>query len=72
MAHRGRLNVLTHVMGKPYRELFGEFEGSHPTRTPTASTGDVKYHMGYRGARDVPDAGRSTWSSCPTRATSRS
>jgi len=55
MAHRGRLNVLTHVMGKPYRTLFSEFEGVHAD-TDTGS-GDVKYHMGYRGGRDVPDAG---------------
>ncbi len=51
MAHRGRLNVLTHVMGKPYRDLFSEFEGVHAD-TDTGS-GDVKYHMGYRGGRDV-------------------
>jgi 2-oxoglutarate dehydrogenase E1 component len=47
MAHRGRLNVLTHVMGKPYEVLFGEFEGRHPNADSDSETGDVKYHMGY-------------------------
>jgi 2-oxoglutarate dehydrogenase E1 component len=56
MAHRGRLNVLTHVMGKPYEVLFGEFEGRHPDAASESETGDVKYHMGYRGRRAV--AGR--------------
>jgi 2-oxoglutarate dehydrogenase E1 component len=51
MAHRGRLNVLTHVMGKPYETLFGEFEGRHPDASSESETGDVKYHMGYRGRR---------------------
>jgi 2-oxoglutarate dehydrogenase E1 component len=52
MAHRGRLNVLTNVMGKPYEALFAEFEGHHDSADENA-TGDVKYHMGYNGARDV-------------------
>ncbi|HEY9228472.1 MAG TPA: 2-oxoglutarate dehydrogenase E1 component [Gemmatimonadaceae bacterium] len=56
-AHRGRLNILTHVMGKPYRTLFGEFEGHHPDTNAESDTGDVKYHMGYQGVRDVPGAG---------------
>jgi 2-oxoglutarate dehydrogenase E1 component len=57
MAHRGRLNVLTHVMGKPYRTLFGEFEGHHPDTNAESDTGDVKYHMGYIGKREVPGVG---------------
>ncbi len=57
MAHRGRLNVLTHVMGKPYRALLEEFEGHHPATNAESDTGDVKYHKGYRGTRDVPGAG---------------
>ncbi len=57
MAHRGRLNVLTHVMGKPYRALLGEFEGHHPTTDADSPTGDVKYHKGYCGTRDIPGAG---------------
>ena len=57
MAHRGRLNVLTHVMGKPYRALLDEFEGHHPDTNAESDTGDVKYHMGYGGARDVPGIG---------------
>ena len=51
MAHRGRLNVLTHVMGKPYRALLEEFEGRHPATNADSDTGDVKYHKGYRGER---------------------
>ncbi len=57
MAHRGRLNVLTHVMGKPYRALLEEFEGHHPDTNAESDTGDVKYHMGYRGSRDVSGVG---------------
>jgi len=52
MAHRGRLNVLTNVMGKPFEALFAEFEGHHDAADENA-TGDVKYHMGYNGARTV-------------------
>ncbi|HLU24516.1 MAG TPA: 2-oxoglutarate dehydrogenase E1 component [Longimicrobiales bacterium] len=46
MAHRGRLNVLTHVLGRPYTAILGEFEGQH---APFGTTGDVKYHMGAEG-----------------------
>ncbi|MEI6740451.1 MAG: 2-oxoglutarate dehydrogenase E1 component [Gemmatimonadaceae bacterium] len=52
MAHRGRLNVLTNVMGKPFETLFAEFEGRHDHADENA-TGDVKYHLGYHGGRDV-------------------
>jgi len=52
MAHRGRLNVLTNVMGKPFETLFAEFEGRHDAADENA-TGDVKYHMGYLGGRVV-------------------
>jgi 2-oxoglutarate dehydrogenase E1 component len=53
MAHRGRLNVLTHVLGKPYAALFAEFEGRHGGSEPESETGDVKYHMGYRGTTEA-------------------
>ena len=46
MAHRGRLNVLAHVLGRPYSMLIGEFEGRHAF---SGGTGDVKYHLGAEG-----------------------
>jgi 2-oxoglutarate dehydrogenase E1 component len=46
MAHRGRLNVLAHVLGKPYAQIMAEFE-DRPTAIQTAGHGDVKYHLGY-------------------------
>ncbi len=52
MAHRGRLNVLAHVVGLPYETIFAEFEGGRPveeTLTPEGGTGDVKYHHGADG-----------------------
>ena len=52
MAHRGRINVLTHVLGKPYATIFGEFEGKHAATNAESETGDVKYHLGYDGERD--------------------
>jgi len=46
MAHRGRLNVLTNIMEKPYKEIFSEFEGKNfDEESPFG--GDVKYHLGY-------------------------
>ena len=56
MAHRGRLNVLSHVMGKPYERLFKEFLGKHYQTNSASGTGDVKYHLGYRGEREVAGA----------------
>jgi 2-oxoglutarate dehydrogenase E1 component len=45
MAHRGRLNVLAHVVNKPYEVIFREFEGK--TAEGQDGDGDVKYHLGY-------------------------
>lgn len=45
MAHRGRLNVLANVLGKPDRDIFKEFEGEEYAEG--ISLGDVKYHLGY-------------------------
>jgi 2-oxoglutarate dehydrogenase E1 component len=45
MAHRGRLNVLAHVLHKPLTKIFGEFEGFLDPST-TQGSGDVKYHLG--------------------------
>jgi len=56
MAHRGRLNVLAHVVGKPYGEIFLEFEGVDPMSTH--GSGDVKYHLGAEGAYETPDGRR--------------
>ncbi len=47
MAHRGRLNVLTNVVGKPYTALFAEFQGMSSNPEDILGTGDVKYHLGY-------------------------
>jgi 2-oxoglutarate decarboxylase len=48
MSHRGRLNVLANVVGKPLREIFREFEGDIDPDTVQGS-GDVKYHLGMTG-----------------------
>ncbi len=53
MAHRGRLNVLAHIVNLPYETIFAEFEGGRnveETLTPEGGTGDVKYHHGAEGA----------------------
>lgn len=49
MAHRGRLNVLTNVMQKPYELVFKEFEGHLNSPSDWTGTGDVKYHLGTSG-----------------------
>ena len=53
MAHRGRLNVLANIMGKPYENIFSEFEGNIDPNTIQGS-GDVKYHLGARGTHEAP------------------
>ena len=57
MAHRGRLNVLAHILGKPYEQVIAEFLGVYQSPGVSCSgssdegwTGDVKYHLGARRA----------------------
>jgi len=52
MPHRGRLNVLTQVMGKPHRVLFHEFKGGSATPEDVEGSGDVKYHLGASSDRE--------------------
>ncbi len=58
MAHRGRLNVLTHIMSKPYGAIINAFEGGKHRNTPATElrdirSGDVKYHLGARLSKNV-------------------
>jgi 2-oxoglutarate dehydrogenase E1 component len=46
MAHRGRLNVLANILGKPYEEIFAEFEDNFLPDSIDGD-GDVKYHLGF-------------------------
>lgn len=52
MAHRGRLNVLTNVLGKPFKAVFSEFQGNPANPEDVQGSGDVKYHMGTSSDRD--------------------
>ncbi|GIH09543.1 alpha-ketoglutarate decarboxylase [Rhizocola hellebori] len=54
MAHRGRLNVLANIVGKPYEKIFNEFEG-HLDPKSAQGSGDVKYHLGMTGKFTTPD-----------------
>ncbi|QDY10392.1 multifunctional oxoglutarate decarboxylase/oxoglutarate dehydrogenase thiamine pyrophosphate-binding subunit/dihydrolipoyllysine-residue succinyltransferase subunit [Micromonospora sp. HM134] len=58
MAHRGRLNVLANIVGKPYEKIFSEFEGHLDPRS-TQGSGDVKYHLGQNGKFTTPDGDHS-------------
>ena len=56
MAHRGRLNMLAHVLNKPYEKIFSEFQQPDMGEKPSVAgrpgegwVGDVKYHLGIRG-----------------------
>jgi 2-oxoglutarate dehydrogenase E1 component len=52
MAHRGRLNVLSQVMGKPHRAIFHEFKGGSSSPDDIDGSGDVKYHLGASSDRE--------------------
>ncbi|MEB3299289.1 MAG: thiamine pyrophosphate-dependent enzyme, partial [Candidatus Sericytochromatia bacterium] len=61
MAHRGRLNVLTHIAGKPASLIFREFEdadGDYPGHA------DVKYHLGWHRTWELEDGDRVAVSLC--------
>ena len=51
MAHRGRLNILTNVMGKPFTAIFSEFQGNSANPADVQGSGDVKYHLGTSNDR---------------------
>ncbi|MBA2277266.1 MAG: 2-oxoglutarate dehydrogenase E1 component, partial [Chloroflexia bacterium] len=60
MAHRGRLSVMTHILSKPYGAIIAAFEGGRRGKRASATdatddvrTGDVKYHLGARLARNA-------------------
>jgi multifunctional 2-oxoglutarate metabolism enzyme len=62
MAHRGRLSVLAHNVGRPVESILAEFEGSKQLQAvkavaaiPHGGTGDVKYHYGHRGTYETSE-----------------
>jgi 2-oxoglutarate decarboxylase len=69
MAHRGRLNVLAHTVGRSYETIFAEFEGGRHVEagqlTPEGGTGDVKYHHGAEGAYLTAKGKAITVTLCP-------
>ena len=52
MPHRGRLNVLANMMGKPYQAIFSEFQGNTSHPEDVQGSGDVKYHLGTSSDRE--------------------
>ncbi|MAN45592.1 MAG: 2-oxoglutarate dehydrogenase E1 component [Hyphomonas sp.] len=52
MPHRGRLNMLAAVMGKPYEQIFHEFQGGNTQGAGEFGSGDVKYHLGASSDRE--------------------
>lgn len=54
MAHRGRLNVLTNILDKPYHQIFMEFE-DQPLSYGVDQVGDVKYHKGYTTTKQIQE-----------------
>jgi 2-oxoglutarate dehydrogenase E1 component len=52
MAHRGRLNVLTNILSKPFTAMFAEFQGIAAYPDSVQGSGDVKYHLGTSTDRD--------------------
>src|SRR5690606_10888507 len=59
MAHRGRLNVLTHIIGNPAKDILRAVQGTKGKagRLTVAGTGDVKYHHGAVGDYRLPEGG---------------
>ncbi len=57
MAHRGRLNVLSNILGKTYEQIFTEFEGN-VSPDLTMGDGDVKYHLGYASQNTTPSGNK--------------
>ncbi|HEX3407944.1 MAG TPA: thiamine pyrophosphate-dependent enzyme, partial [Caulobacteraceae bacterium] len=55
MPHRGRLNTLAAVMGKPYQVIFHEFQGGSSLPSDVEGSGDVKYHLGASSDRSFDD-----------------
>ncbi|MGD9846311.1 MAG: 2-oxoglutarate dehydrogenase E1 component [Variibacter sp.] len=55
MSHRGRLNVLAQVLGKPHRVIFHEFKGGSASPDDVEGSGDVKYHLGASSDREFDD-----------------
>ena len=53
MSHRGRLNVMANLLGKPLRAILHEFEGGSPIPDSVCGSGDVKYHLGTSTDREI-------------------
>jgi 2-oxoglutarate dehydrogenase E1 component len=53
MPHRGRLNVLANFVGKPFAAIFSEFQGNTTNPDHVHGSGDVKYHLGTSGDREI-------------------
>jgi len=53
MSHRGRLNVLANIMGKPLQAIFAEFQGISSRPDEIGGSGDVKYHLGTSSDREI-------------------
>ena len=53
MPHRGRLSVLANFVGKPFAAIFSEFQGNATQPEHVHGSGDVKYHLGTSGDREV-------------------
>ena len=64
MSHRGRLNVLTNVMGKSAQAIFHEFAGGATNPADVGGSGDVKYHLGTSSDREF-EGNKVHLSLCP-------
>jgi 2-oxoglutarate dehydrogenase E1 component len=64
MAHRGRLNVLTNILRKPYQDVFGEFEDVYAPELIDGD-GDVKYHLGFSSDVETAKGQKIHLSLCP-------